>query len=73
LNEQKEGNKVVNIFQKHNNSVTRYTSIYYKTYCFAFQKRRFCKLKAAVLRCKTAAFVMPKHSCYFLTELSLQD
>ncbi|OWP31634.1 hypothetical protein CBG55_10465 [Prevotella intermedia] len=27
-----------------------------KTYCFALQKRRFCKVKAAVLRCQTAAF-----------------
>ena len=29
-----------------------------KTYCFAFQKRRFCTVKAALLRCKTAAFTV---------------
>ena len=30
--------------------------MYYKTCCFAFQKRRFCTVKAALLHCKTAAF-----------------
>ena len=44
-----------------------------ETYCFAFQKRRFCTVKAAVLQCKTAAFAMPKRSYHFLTELSLQS
>ena len=44
----------------------------YKTYCFAFQKRRFYTVKAAVLRCKTAAFAMSKRSYHFLTELFLQ-
>ena len=44
-----------------------------KTYCFAFQKRRFCTVKAAVLRCKRAAFAMPKRNYHFSTELSLQN
>jgi len=48
-------------------------SAYYKTYYFAFQKRRFCTVKAAVLPSKTAAFATPKRSCHFLTELSLQN
>ena len=39
--------------------------MYYKTYCFAFQKRRFYTIKAA-------AFAMPKCSCHFFTELFLQ-
>jgi len=30
-------------------------------------------VKAAVLRCKIAAFAMPKRSYHFLRELSLQD
>ena len=46
--------------------------MHYKTYCFAFQKRRFCTVKAAVLPCKTAAFATPKRSYHFLRELSLQ-
>ena len=44
-----------------------------KTYCFAFQKRRFCTVKAAVLQCKTAAFAMSNRNCYFSSELSLQN
>ena len=36
----------VNIFRKYNYRVTHYTSVYYKTYCFAFQKRLFCTVKA---------------------------
>ena len=47
--------------------------MHYETYCFAFQKRRFCTVKAAVLDGKTAAFATPKRSCHFLTELSLQN
>ena len=47
--------------------------MYYKTYCFAFQKRRFCTVKAALLQCKTAAFAMPKRNYHFLRELSLQN
>ncbi|AWX07228.1 hypothetical protein CTM55_06115 [Prevotella intermedia] len=48
-------------------------SVYYKTYCFAFQKRRFCTVKAAVLQCKTAAFAMPNRNYRFSNELSLQN
>jgi len=44
-----------------------------KTYCFAFQKRRFCAVKAALLRCKTAAFAMPKRNYRFLVDLFLQN
>ncbi|AFJ08912.1 hypothetical protein PIN17_A0733 [Prevotella intermedia 17] len=44
--EQKEDNKGVNIFQKHNYGIILYTSACYKTYCFAFQKRLFCTVKA---------------------------
>ena len=44
-----------------------------KTYCFAFQKRRFCTVKAAVLHRKTYAFAMPKRNYRFLTKLSLQN
>ena len=46
--------------------------MYYKTYCFAFQKRRFYTVKAAVLRCKRAAFAMPNRNYHFSNELSLQ-
>ena len=46
--------------------------MYYKTYCFAFQKRLFCTVKAYVLHRKRAAFAMSKRSYQFLTELSLQ-
>ncbi len=44
-----------------------------KTYCFVFQKRRFCTVKAALLERKTAAFVMPKRNYRFLVDLSLQN
>ena len=44
-----------------------------KTYCFAFQKRRFCTVKAALLHRKTYAFAMPKRNYRFSTELSLQN
>lgn len=30
--------------------------MYYKTYCFVFQKRLFCNVKPMLLPCKTAAF-----------------
>ena len=46
--------------------------MHYKTYCFAFQKRRFCKVKAAVLACKRAAFATSKRNCCFPREFSLQ-
>ena len=44
-----------------------------KTYCFAFQKHRFCTVKAAVLHRKTYAFAMPKRNYRFSTKLSLQN
>ena len=44
-----------------------------KTYCFAFQKRRFCTVKAALLPSKRAAFAMPNRNYRFLNELSLQN
>ena len=44
-----------------------------KTYCFAFQKRRFCTVKAAVLHRKTYAFAMPNRNYHFINELSLQN
>ncbi len=46
LYERKDYNKDVNIFQRCKCYITRYASIYYKTYCFAFQKRLFCTVKA---------------------------
>ncbi|ATV28781.1 hypothetical protein CTM63_06350 [Prevotella intermedia] len=48
-------------------------SVCCKTYCFVFQKRRFCTVKAALLHRKTYAFAMSKRSYHFLTELSLQN
>ena len=46
--------------------------MYYNIYCFAFQKRLFCKVKAYVLPCKTAAFAMSNRNYHFLIEISLQ-
>ena len=65
--------KSVNILRKGNCRVTTSLSMLCETYCLAFQKRRFCKVKAAVLRCKTAAFATPKRSCRFLKILFLQS
>ena len=45
----------------------------YKTYCFALQKRRFCKVKAALLPSKRAAFAMSNRNYHFSSELSLQN
>ena len=45
----------------------------YKTYCFALQKRRFYKVKAALLPSKRAAFAMSNRNYYFSSELSLQS
>ena len=47
--------------------------MHYKTYCFAFQKRRFCTVKAAVLQRKTYAFATSKRVQHFLKKLSLQN
>ncbi len=65
--------KTVNIFHRSNCRITFCLSTYYKTYCFAFQKRRFCTVKAAVLRCKTYAFATPNRNYHFSCELSLQN
>ncbi|APW31335.1 hypothetical protein BWX39_00930 [Prevotella intermedia ATCC 25611 = DSM 20706] len=46
LSERKEDNRGVNIFRKRNYRVTALSSTHYKTYCFAFQKRLFCTVKA---------------------------
>ncbi|RQE06593.1 hypothetical protein D2S45_03660 [Prevotella intermedia] len=64
--------KFVNIFHERTSCITRSLSTPCKTYCFAFQKRRFCTVKAAVLHRKTAAFAMPNRNCRFSSELSLQ-
>ena len=58
----------VNIFHKRINRITIYISTCCKTYCFAFQKRRFCTVKAAVLHCKTAAFAVPNRNYRFSSE-----
>jgi len=39
-------NKSVNVFHKHIYCVTALFSTHCKTYCFAFQKRLFCTVKA---------------------------
>ncbi|PDP59486.1 hypothetical protein CUB97_10120 [Prevotella intermedia] len=52
----------VNIFHKRNNCVTSLLSTFYKTYCFALRKRRFCTVKAALLHRKTAAFATPNRN-----------
>ncbi len=59
LKTQKKG---VNIFHKLIYCITISLSPLCKTYCFAIQKRLFCTVKAAVLRCKTAAFAMPNRN-----------
>ncbi|PJI27369.1 hypothetical protein CTM58_04260 [Prevotella intermedia] len=69
----RKGERCVNIFHNNIFRVTVLLSTLCKTYCFAFQKRRFCTVKAAVLHRKTYAFAMSKRSYHFLTELSLQS
>ncbi|PJI26097.1 hypothetical protein CTM58_10060 [Prevotella intermedia] len=64
----KTGDKSVKIFYKHKCCITFSLSKLCKTYCFAFQKRRFCTVKAAVLHCKTAAFATPKRNYRFSSE-----
>ena len=71
--QQKLSERRVNIFRKYSYYLTPYLSTHYKTYCFAFQKRRFCTVKAALLRCKTYAFAMPNRNYGFPSELSLQN
>ena len=69
----KEADRSVNIFRERVCCVTILLSVYCKTYCFAFQKRRFCTVKAAVLHRKTYAFAMPNRNYGFSSELSLQN
>ncbi|PDP81963.1 hypothetical protein CLI69_06810 [Prevotella intermedia] len=64
----KTGNKSVKNFYKHKYCITFSLSKLCKTYCFAFQKRRFCKVKVAVLHRKTAAFATPKRNYRFSSE-----
>jgi len=68
-----KGEKRVNIFRKHIYRITALLSAHCKTYCFAFQKRRFCTVKAAVLHRKTYAFATPNRNYRFSSELSLQN
>jgi len=63
----------VNIFHKRNCCVTILLSAHYKTYCFAFQKHRFCKAKEPLLDGKTYAFAVPNRNYRFSSELSLQN
>ncbi|PIN27911.1 hypothetical protein CUC04_10465 [Prevotella intermedia] len=58
----KSGNKNVNIFHKHNYCITTSLSTHCKTYCLAFQKCRFCTVKAALLHRKTYAFATPNRN-----------
>ena len=68
----KDNNKSVNIFRKNSYRITISVSTHYKTYCFAFQKRRFCTVKAALLYRKTYAFATSNRNYHFPSELSLQ-
>ncbi|ATV39190.1 hypothetical protein CUB95_11310 [Prevotella intermedia] len=68
-----ERHKGVNIFHKRIYRITILLSTYCKTYCFTFQKSRFCKVKAALLRCKTYAFATSNRNYRFSSELSLQN
>ena len=68
----KDNNKSVNIFRKNSYRITLSVSMHYKTYCFAFPKRRFCTVKAALLHCKTYAFATSNRNYHFSSELSLQ-
>ncbi|ATV29458.1 hypothetical protein CTM63_09415 [Prevotella intermedia] len=52
----------VNILHRHSYCITTSLPTLYKTYCFALQKRRFCTVKAAILRCKRATFAMPNRN-----------
>ncbi|PDP67959.1 hypothetical protein CLI70_08525 [Prevotella intermedia] len=61
------------MFHKHSYRITIYLPTLCKTYCFAFQKRRFCTVKAAVLHRETYDFAMPNRNCRFSSEYSLQN
>ena len=73
FDEGKVDKKTVNIFHRYSNRITFCLSAYYKTYCFAFQKRRFCTVKAALLHRKTAAFAMSNRNYQFPCKLFLQN
>jgi len=66
------GRKRVKYFRKRICCLTNLLSVRYKIYCFALRKRRFCKVKVAVLACKRAAFATSKRNCRFSREFSLQ-
>ena len=68
----KDNNKSVNIFRKSSYYITHSVSAHYKSYCFAFPKRRFCTVKAALLHRKTYAFATSNRNYHFSLELSLQ-
>ncbi|RQE05010.1 hypothetical protein D2S45_04815 [Prevotella intermedia] len=70
---EEERYKCVNIFHKRIYRITILLSTHCKTYCFTFQKSRFCKVKAALLRCKTYAFATSNRNYRFSSELSLQN
>ena len=61
----KDNNKSVDIFHKNSYYITRSVSAHYRTYCFAFQKRRFCTVKAALLQRKTYAFATSNRNYHF--------
>ena len=48
----------VNIFPKHNYCVTLWLSMRCNRACFALQYRLFCRVKQALLQCKTMGIVM---------------
>ena len=68
----KDNYKSVNIFRKNIYYITYSVSAHYRTYCFAFQKRMFCTVKAALLHRKTYAFATSNRNYHFSLELSLQ-
>ena len=68
----KDNNKSVNIFRKDSYRTNHSVSAHYKSYCFAFSKRRFCKVKAALLHRKTYAFATSNRNYHFSSELYLQ-
>jgi len=65
LNKWKDNKSCVNIFRKHIYRIITLLSTHYKTYCFAFQKRRFCTVKAALLHRKTYAFATSNRNYRF--------
>ena len=68
----KDNYKSVNILPKNIYYITYSVSAHYRTYCFAFPKRRFCTVKAALLHRKTYAFATSNRNYHFSSELSLQ-